>query len=158
MPNWCMNQLTVKGTKSKLAAFRKKAKTAESDFSFEPFLPMPKELGNSVANFKENPEMVIKYGFSSWYQRNCNVLGTKWDVKGELDCIDSTQLGYTFDSAWSPPIAGVIRLSEKFLDLEFTLTFDEPGMDFAGEVVIKGGEIVSETTTKSPSNAEMHED
>lgn len=42
-------------------------------------------------------------------------------------------LVYTFDSAWSPPIAFVEKAAELFPLLDFHMEFEERGMGFAGE-------------------------
>lgn len=66
------------------------------------------------------------------------IWGCKWNVcedscypcfnsDGSIDCF--------FDTAWNPPEAWFATLCETFPDIEFTLSFYEPGMWFAGEYV-----------------------
>lgn len=187
MPNWCVNTLTVSGNAKQIAKFKKKALTKVtdsekgivrvSDFSFEPFLPMPKQLENMTSGFttingKEYTKWITKNGVSvglepadlakikakcgydGWYDRNCNVLGTKWDVEGSLDEEKSNDqvLVYHFDSAWAPPMAGILKISEQFKGLALLLEYDEPGMDFAGVYEVKNGDEIIDQQGKSLLN------
>jgi len=160
MPNWCENTLIVTGNTTDLVCFKHQAKTEGGDFSFEPFLPMPEMLSAATASFpkvltKEDKARIKATGFKDWYERNCKVLGTKWDVEGTIMESSKTKLGYTFNSAWSPPIQGVINISKQYPKLTFSLDFDEPGMDFAGTVVIRNGKILREENRKSGWNNEL---
>jgi len=169
MPNWCNNDLTVTGPAKALAAFVKKSKTAGvdedgkacgNDFSFEPHLPLPKCLDIGPDDGKKRPANVAATGFSSWYDRNNAVLGTKWDVRGELckGASDSRTAAYTFDSAWSPPQAGIEAVSALYPSLTFELTWDEPGGDFGGNATYKAGDCLEEDNYDSPSNAAYQEE
>lgn len=68
----------------------------------------------------------------------CDLWGTKWDCDADID-------GYygNFDTAWSPPIAWLKAVCTHFPELQLTLTYEEPGCDFAGEIRFKNGEEVS---------------
>jgi hypothetical protein len=167
-PNWCDNDLIITGPAAEIAKFKKKAaslkKTVDGvavEFCLEPFLPLPKELDCGPVPFhdkltKEEKARIKATGYKDWYHRNLAVLGTKWDVEGELTGKEKTRLGYTFSSAWSPPEEGVRRISELYPKLHFTLVYDESSMDFAGTDEIENGEFVSRTQTKSPQNQEDH--
>jgi hypothetical protein len=163
MPNWCTNDLTVTGPAKDLARFKKKSKTSGKDedgkawghdFSFEPHLPLPKCLDIGPDDGKVRPDNKAKTGFSSWYDRNNAVLGTKWDVRGELckGASDSRTAVYSFESAWSPPEAGVMAVSALWPTLQFELTWDEPGCDFAGKAIYKDGVTLEEENYDSLIN------
>ena len=131
MPNWCNNTLTLT---HKDPAMIQRAKDAldRGEFLSE-FCPMPRELGDAIANGQPNEEMVAKYGYSSWYDYCVNEWGTKWDVgeDGASDIHpDGTMLNTYFDSAWSPPIGAY----EKLEQLGFTVDayYYEGGMAYAG--------------------------
>ena len=163
MPNWTECDLEVSGSAKDVAAFKRTAKTGKVDFSFEPFLPLPKELDIGPVGKKEEegPAAEARHretGYTSWYDRNIDVLGTKWDVKGELAGSKPGSVGYTFESAWAPPTNGVVALSKMYPKLDFFLAYDEPGMDFAGELTVKAGEVVRDLRTKSIINKECQED
>lgn len=131
MPNWCNNTLTLT---HKDPAMIQRAKDAldRGEFLSE-FCPMPRELGDAIANGQPNAEMIEKYGYSSWYDYCVNEWGTKWDVgeDGATDIHpDGTMLNTYFDSAWSPPIGAY----EKLEQLGFTVDayYYEGGMAYAG--------------------------
>ena len=165
MPNWCANDLIVTGNAKDIARFKKKAASLKTkmdgvdvEFCFEPFIPMPKALVNTKSPCEPNKKFLKLYGASSWYDWKLSNLGTKWDVGGELTVDEKTRLGYTFSSAWSPPEIGVVKISALYPKLQFTLIYDEPGMDFAGELTVKAGEVVRDLRTKSIINKECQED
>ena len=165
MPNWVTCNLTVSGNATDIAKFRKKAASIRVKverkipaFTFEAFIPMPKELVGTVALNKPNPELLKKYGYSDWYNRNLGELGTKWDVHGYLDFAMPDKLGYTFDSAWSPPARGVAKLALVYPKLKFVLVYDEPDDNFAGELTFEGGKLVRKVETESISAKEYSED
>jgi hypothetical protein len=85
-----------------------------------------------------------KYGHDNWYDRNCAVLGTKWDVEGSLVSNHSGKLVYQFESAWAPPSPGIQRISEQYPTLKFTLNYRGEFGEFAGQQVFECGDIVSE--------------
>jgi len=65
VPNWCENNLTVKGKKSDLEKFEKKARNKEEVFSLNNFIPMPEELNRtssptSIVSAKEYKEFLKK--------------------------------------------------------------------------------------------------
>ncbi len=131
MPNWCNNTLTLT---HKDPAMIQRAKDAldRGEFLSE-FCPMPRELGDAIANGQPNAEMIEKYGYSSWYDYCVNEWGTKWDVgeDGASDIHpDGTMLNTYFDSAWSPPVAAY----DKLVELGFTVDayYYEGGMAYAG--------------------------
>lgn len=53
MPNWCEQELTIKGSKLKLKKFLDYAKTKRKCIDEEKFVPMPNELKESVSGSQE---------------------------------------------------------------------------------------------------------
>lgn len=82
---------------------------------------------------------------NDWYNWNNNNWGTKWDVCGDATITDhsGTHIAYRFDTAWSPPVPALERLSEQYPNLEITLDWEEE-QGFGGEIVFKDGDIVSD--------------
>lgn len=124
MPNWCANQLTVTGATPELSAY-----LVVHGFSFEKIKPLAKPTASSEA------VEVIHLQIAAW--------GTKWDLD-ENDqrrvADELLEMGSAcFDTAWSPPIAALEALSEKFPHDSFGLTYYEPGMSFAGTTTFDGG-------------------
>ena len=77
--------------------------------------------------------------------------GTKWDVSLKswepivFEEESASRLHIVFDTAWSPPVKYVLRLSEQLPDVRFELAYAEQGMGFAGTQIIVNGEVVEET-------------
>lgn len=161
MPNWCGNVLAVTGPKEDIAAFKAKAvreekinndgeKEEKTDFSFDNFIPMPDEIRNTISPSKDTEirreELKKKYGASDWYKWACDNWGVKWDVLAELIDDEEENISYMFDSAWGPPIDGIVTISAKYPACIFTLEYEEGGMAFWGEMDIKAGCIIKEET------------
>ena len=145
MPNWCMNRLTVSGTDhGRMAAL-----WAEENV-FSKVIPQPETF--SEADLAELEE----YGRSTflrpssitaedawWWWRNKN-----WGIKWDVDEAEITQTGdktvITFGTPWSPPTAGLQKMSALYPDLRFVLVYCEPGMHFAGQALFSGGQVVSD--------------
>lgn len=87
-----------------------------------------------------------KYGSGDWRVEHW---GTKWNVEdvgyGFDDNEDgSMSAGYSFFTAWDPPLVIIEKMAEKYPFLDFEFTYSEPGMDFQGGVSYKNGEKVNE--------------
>jgi len=114
MPNWCLNNLTLKHKDTAklngaIAAF-------ERGRFFEHFVPLP--------NDEWDYDFCVKY----W--------GTKWDVGGENNVVTplgENTYGFNFDSAWSPPIEIYRQMCAEGFELE--ASYYEPGMAFVGKIV-----------------------
>ena len=136
MPNWCNNNIEIRGPKNKLEKIQKAAKDGKM---LSLFHPMPEELIETSANGETRPELVKKYGFSDWYGWANNNWGTKWDISepyGDVEVIaeddDECKLDFAFDTAWAPPIGAVEKYLEDNEDVSIKLWYFEGGMDFMG--------------------------
>ena len=70
---------------------------------------------------------------------HCKDWGTKWDVDlGDAYC-DDEECVYSFHTAWSPPISWVVRASQMYPRLEFSLEYEESGCDLRGSTTIQNG-------------------
>lgn len=124
MPNWCNNQLTVAGATPELRAWLK-----DHGFSFEKINP-PAEPASSAEAMRG-----VQLYIDAW--------GTKWDLD-EPDQLrvasELLDMGIAFfDTAWSPPIAVLEKLSAMFPDDSFGLTYCELGNHFAGTASFEAG-------------------
>ena len=124
MPNWCNNQLTVSGATPELRAYLE-----ENGFSFDKIHPVAEPAPDA------EPMRVIQLQNDAW--------GTKWDLD-EPDQLrvarELLDVGTAyFDTAWSPPIAALEKLSAMFPDDTFGLTYCEPGNNFAGNATFNEG-------------------
>lgn len=100
-----------------------------------------------------------KYGYNDWYDWCVDKWGTKWgDCDTELhgDASDGS-ISLTFESAWSPPVDGIIHISTLFPDLVFLMSWAEEGMDYYGGMAVKNGQhAMSEgEVSKLPSYKEI---
>jgi hypothetical protein len=84
---------------------------------------------------------------NTWYDWNVRNWGTKWDVAvshdeeyPETELYEETDnsLAYKFNTAWSPPIEAITKLSEQYPTLEITLSYEEE-TGWGGEVVFENG-------------------
>jgi hypothetical protein len=111
------------------------AKALQEGQFLQEFIPCPKELTETVAQFGTNDHEKTnreKYGYSSWYDFNIANWGTKWDVSSDnVEIIDANTLTAGFDSAWAPPV----NAYEQLMDLGFEVEafYYEPGMAFVGK-------------------------
>lgn len=117
MPNWCSNRLVITGLTESQSKQLVDAIVAEE--LLETFVPTPDE--------------------DDAYDYHVNEWGTKWDVGGEVEVFGDSLLSY-FESAWSPPIEGLTKISSLFPDAEFRLEYNEPGMCYCGVTYFHNGQ------------------
>lgn len=118
MPNWCSNYLSVTGSAD---AIRQINAGFQKENSFE-------SLIGKDPTFDEK----------DWYNHNCSHYGTKWDV-GPIDTFyedGEIELNLNFDTAWSPCVAFVKTMCEKY-KVDAVLEYSECGNDFAGRVTLE---------------------
>ena len=138
MPNWCENKLTIEGNVESLIKFKEQAKSKEkgidTDIRMNNFVPMPKELINTISPW-EHP---------NWYDWALENWGTKWDITAYLVSEIDDELIYEFDSAWNPPIKWLENVGPMFPELTFELEYKESGMCFQGFMMAKGNFFISQ--------------
>lgn len=155
MPNWCENTLRIRGKKEDLEAFKKQledSKLQNKDICiFETFHPMPKEYrGVNSPNRDEDlaKELTEKYGSSDWYDWANSNWGTKWgccDTRWHIDEPLPTDHDELYDlemyyqTAWSPGDDCLEDIFQGLNHLSFFLTYEEPGMGFAGSLFVRNG-------------------
>jgi len=108
MPNWCMNNVTINGSKEKLEEI---IKACENDKFLEFLVPIGDwDYGSAI---------------EAW--------GTKWEARDvDHDLLDDNTLMLNFDSAWGPPVTAY-NTGEANHDITIYATYYEPGMAFVGE-------------------------
>jgi hypothetical protein len=119
-------------TKHKSLVFDDKGNACRepADGMLEKFFPMPDKIevkGNSV--------------MPDWYNWRVSNWGTKWDVDIHIDVEDENELFGSFDSAWSPPVEWLKKVSKDFPKLHFILNYEESGVGFKGtfEICVEDG-------------------
>lgn len=173
MPNWCFNTITITAKTAKeikaIVEFLKGDKAEDgSPFDFSKILPQPAELVNRQfggEDIQSSPEHVAlvaelerKYGASSLYDWNCNNWDTKWNAcEATLDEVvtkkDKTSkekwkgyyVQYKFETAWSPPVNVMRKLSGLFQDVLVELYFTEEAKMYPDcEMSFVNGVMISE--------------
>jgi len=93
-----------------------------------------------------------------WYDWNVRNWGTKWDVavsegeeypntyiEGPTQNGENSVVYYNFNTAWSPPMPAMEKLSAQYPSLLFTLSFEEE-TGWGGECEFLRGEMISESS------------
>lgn len=134
MPNWCSNEISIIGSKEKIAEIKTIIEAIEPSEC-----RVFRELIGTAPDFKEE----------DWYSHNVNFYGTKWDVSPS-DCNMSAseeEIILTPDTAWAPPVGFCEKLAKKF-NVTVTDTYYEPGMDFSGVLEVSpDGEVSNDEKT-----------
>ena len=161
MPNWCENDLTVEGPKEAIEEFIKFA-AGESPFDFNKVIPYPEEFKRlddaAKAWDREHAGMPHeergtppKDGFNSGgYKWRVEHWGTKWpafhvDIEEPVPMYGGTvEVGFHFDTAWSPPTPVIAKAAERFPALTFELRYFECGDCFNGLFRCDGGAVVTD--------------
>lgn len=142
MPNWCSNSVTIAGSLEEVTktvqsiSVGDASETGQRWLRFEALLPIPEAEASSTG----------------WYEWCIANWGTKWDVsddEGDIhtyydDCSELASATCSFQTAWGPPIAFFDTLSLIDPGVTIRLEFDEPGMDFWGEIVFEGGKVIEQ--------------
>ena len=102
-------------------------------------------------------EESLMFKGNHWYDWNVRNWGTKWEVgvsdddkypETELMEEDETSLSYRLNTAWSPPVPAIIKLSEQYPDLDFNLYYQEE-TGWGGETQFKNGFITNDENYES---------
>jgi len=156
MPNWASNIIEIYGEKEVLEQIIAKGKEGEyaeySDwntethkhdtvtyhprtFSFENFVPTPKELLNG----------------EGWYNWRVANWGTKWDIDQmglspltivqDEENSDQHKIVFGFNTAWSPAIEFWSKFSELYPTVAVENKYWEEGMNYIGQAFIQDGAV-----------------
>lgn len=128
MPNWCENDLKVRGPVAEVHRFvTENEGDAGEILSFRKAIPVPPDSDTETTS-------------RAW--------GTKWDLSpgdGRRTTGTAGKQGtadYAFDTAWAPPAAWLRTVAAKYPRLRFTLEYIECGMGFAGRTKAGSGRVL----------------
>lgn len=124
MPNWCYNEITIRGDL--------------------------KEVSRKFQDLKNNKELLLMETLigtpdkveEDWYEYNIKRFGTNSDIpfsKVELLEMSDYQIHFKCESAWSPIIPFLKTLTEIY-EIEVCIFFSEPGCDFSGLCTLSDGQ------------------
>ncbi len=147
MPNWCSNELIVRGEEELVSKLINDLEAPAW------FLPNPKESWLGVAVFYPPPPWDVDSDLTEGqkaFARTMQHIGSKevldhsgmvgkfsckWDIDLEIYNEGDDFFNASFNSAWGPPIYWAVRLAHKY-KVSIELRYEEAGADFAGVVVI----------------------
>jgi hypothetical protein len=178
MPNWVFNTLTIQGPKEQVDnikstlntpftrehenwSIEKQAMVSETYTYSNPVFAFWNIIRpTDLVEYAKQPAHDLANG-NDWYSWNYRNWGTKWDVAvSDTRAYDSTELlehrsrdndnwlVYRFDTAWSPPIPALIKLSSMVPNCVVTLSWQEE-QGFGGEVEFVNGEITANSEYES---------
>jgi len=170
IPNYCDNELYIKGSISLRLDFVEVAKTEDRILDFNSFVPYPEEWreGDKIYNewwekyhsllsdekdvfalFTPEPKNYYSDFGYDWCYKFWN---SKWNsLESRVDHNNRRTLFY-FDTAWSPPKAVILKMSEMFPDLNFKLKYWECGAGFKGAYECENGIIVQDESSNYRGN------
>ena len=140
MPNHTTVKLTVEGNGAEKFIDNARGK---QPLEFESLYPTPSELLQDNVRSDRVKHTQSKVHFPDWYEWRILNWGTKWDCYDHHGDWSDNQI--TFFTAWSPPTALFLHVSNDYPDVRFKLEFADEGAGFLGSQVIKKGELISET-------------
>jgi hypothetical protein len=170
MPNWCSCDLDVTGPQAERDKLVEAARSKEavdgkvSVLDASNFIPYPKKFRDQdeVArawdkahkddrplSWRERPKDGFNSGGYEWCIENW---GTKWNFCRATVVSRIEEVVFGFETAWSPPIPVIEKMSAMFPKLGFKLRYFEGGMQFQGKCIFKGGEMVNELTGSYSGN------
>lgn len=159
MPNWTTNTLRIESSDSEEIKqmnqfFKENTKPHEKDkgrvvLTFQGAVPRHKDLDITCPaqtdEEKKQAEINLKkYGAKDWYDWNRYNWGTKWDANTWGDCYidgedDWAEIVIQFNTAWSPPLVWLEKVSKKYPLLTFKMDVEEESEEFIGCPVARGG-------------------
>lgn len=154
-PNWCENDLIVKGDNEVLQKFKQYVASERSAFDFNKIIPYPEqysvadeaariwEENKANKNWADRPKDGFNQGGYDWCVSNW---GTKWWVQDVDVRQGGKELLYYFSTAWAPPEPIIKLLIEKFSELKFSLKYYEAGGGFRGVLNGAKGKTTKEAT------------
>jgi hypothetical protein len=126
--------------------------------------------GETITPLPEGTDIMahIAEGFAKgmdWYNWNVRNWGTKWDItleRDEIGLIDRNNDGdyyfnWNFSTAWSPAEHAYRAMAERFPNLEFNYEITEESNAYAGILVYKNGELITEQWVSEPTHADFEE-
>jgi hypothetical protein len=161
MPNWCDNKLEISGPEADIERFLTPLEPKECDDGkihltrsfLETYLPEPKEWEAEIPTLleyarKDCPSVTeADIRANPWYHWRLKNWSTKWiDSDGDRGAMlrrDEHGIILIFESAWNPPVDGIVSISRGFPTLtlfdQFTIE-----VDWAGQFKVKAGEVLQD--------------
>ena len=126
MPNWCNNTVEI-----------------QSNEKFTKLLQSLVDDESSIEDFFKQTLQIDNSSDDDWYGANCRDIGCKWDIQTDVSFETSNIVFLSFDSAWSPPIAGIRQLAARH-NLSLDFYYEESGELYIGRGTIDKNGYFSE--------------
>ena len=147
MPNWCQNNLRIRGNGEKVMEVLAILKDDDGNVTFNNVAPLPEELRGTTAPTpddvpeEERKRLKDKYGADNWYDWQIKNWGCKWDASESNFWEEDGDPIVSFQTPWGPPIEFIRKLSKLFKNMTFEIQFaDESEHDAPiGGAEIKDG-------------------
>lgn len=173
MPNHVSNDLRINGNMEEInrffefarqnpdlteskeeAVLREKLCLEENPFGHievNNFIPYPKEFAVAdklAEKARKEGKGYVKDGYNSGgYEWCIQNWGTKWGLYDFSDVKKfKSSAVISFSTAWSPPLPVILKMSEMFPKLTFSLKYYEAGAGFQGHYKCKAGEVLLNET------------
>lgn len=157
MPNWCYNIMTIRGDKKELKRFKEFSKTENHTennlLDTNKFIPYPQKFRemdkkdcNNSFNVKKKEELVDGMNGYDWC---CCNWGTKWGIcRASIRKETDKMIVYDYDTAWSPAIPVMMKMSELFPKLTFEFDISYEGDNIVDHMLISKGKIIKSETNE----------
>ena len=123
MPNWCENKLEIeKGVDEFVEKYTSIDEDGHRFFDLEKVIP-------TLSDMLED---------GRWFTWRVDHWGTKWNLSGQTTTFSDDYSEVYFDSAWSPPVGALERISKQCPNIQFHMYYVELGCFFAGSVDFDG--------------------
>lgn len=166
MPNWCYQNLYVRGEQEDLNRFVSAVSvppsgeelTGEPKWDLNKLVPLDPRSFVTRTSKRSDGETVTYEVFASLkddgfdgYNHACSRWGTKWGAcevylnQPQMDLeVGGWVLTGRFSSAWGPSDKLIQTISTQFPEMTFGISFTEESNAFAGWLVFKDGELCGE--------------
>lgn len=169
MPNWCENDVIIRGSQDEIRRIKAMLEGENGPIDFNKLLPYPSRFEEATTAAEElsrkqteemkgmTQEQCVAYRAEHGYPRDgynqgghewCIAnWGTKWNASNpQLQDEAPQRLCYTLETAWAPPVPVFKELSKHFPEAEITLDWYEGGMAMRGTVRYRGGRRIYDQT------------
>ncbi len=155
MPDWCFNNLQLRGEGELLAEVRQAVGSPGIPFDFERVDPTPAEL----ASRRPDPGAVALAAMCgaaeaedpyAWRAAHWGCIRPADSESVHLEDAGEGTLRFRLSTPWSAPEGIAATLAARFPALSVELSFFHPALGFAGAIAFEGGKEVSRTECEHP--------
>jgi|GEM_PF-1891736 len=157
MPDWCFNNLRLRGDGAQLEELREAVAGPGGALDFERVDPTPAEL----AGRRPDPGTVALAAMCgaaeaedpcAWRAAHWGCIRPADSESVHLEDTEPGVLAYRLSTPWSAPDGIATTLAARFPALTVELSFLQPARGFAGVVVFEGGREVSRSECEEPEH------